>query len=123
MINILLMKKRYAKGDTICAEGDPANEAYIVRHGYVSISKNDGEREVPLATRGPGEIVGEMGLIDDRPRSATLTAKTDLELELITRKDLKTMFSNLPEPVSLMIQQLLERLRDMNELAAMNAPK
>lgn len=123
MINILLLKKKFPKGQVIFREGEPSNEAYIIRSGYVTISKSDGPRTVDLATRGPGEFVGEMGLIDDAPRSATLSARTDVELEIITRKNLKEMFSNLPEPVVLIIQQLLSRLRDMNELAAMNAPK
>jgi len=117
------MKKKFAKGDILFEEGAAGDEAYIIRHGYVTIAKRDEERTIELATRGPGEIVGEMALIDDSPRSASLIAKTDVEVELITRKDLKQMFTNLPEPVSLMIQQLLARLRDMNELAAMNAPK
>lgn len=122
-MHILLLKKKFTKGTTIFTEGADGNEAYIIRHGYVSIVKQDEERSVELATRGPGEIVGEMALIDNAPRSATLIAKTDVEVELITRKNLQEMFSNLPEPVSLMIQQLLERLRDMNELAAMNTPR
>ncbi len=122
-MHIILLKKKFAKGDTIFEEGAAGDEAYIIRHGYVTIAKHDDERVIELATRGPGEVVGEMALIDESPRSASLIAKTDVEVELITRKDLKDMFSSVPEPVSLMIQQLLARLRDMNELAAMNAPK
>ena len=122
-MHIILLKKKFSKGDTIFEEGASGEEAYIVRHGYVTITKKDDERIVELATRGPGEVVGEMALMDDSPRSASLIAKTDVELELITRKELDDMFSGVPEPVSLIIQQLLARLRDMNELAAMNAPK
>ena len=86
------------------------------------ISKKDGDRNVELATRGPGEVVGEMSLIDNSPRSATITARTDVELEIITRKNLQEMFAHLPESVVLIIEQLMTRLRDMNDLAAMNAP-
>lgn len=122
-MHIILLKKKFSKGDVLFEEGAEGSEAYIIRHGYVTITKKDGERTVELATRGPGEIVGEMALIDDAPRSASLVAKTDVEVELLTRKELDEMFTDLPEPVSLMIQQLLARLRDMNELAAMNAPE
>lgn len=123
MINILLLKKQFKKGDVVCEEGQVGSEAYIIRNGYLTISKMDGDKKIVLATRGPGEIVGEMALIDDCPRSATLTAKTDLTLELITRKNLKEMMEHLPEPVVLIIHQLLERLRDANEMAVMNAPE
>ena len=120
-INILLLKKNFKKGDVIFEEGDDGNEAYIVKKGYVTISKKDGDNEVELATRGPGEIVGEMALIDDSPRSATLSARTDLELEIITRADLKEMMENLPEAIVTIVHQLLERLRDTNELVAMDS--
>lgn len=123
MINILLLKKKYKKGDVIFEEGADGNEAYIVKSGYVAISKADGDRQIELATRGPGEIVGEMALIDDSPRSATLSAKTDLELEIITRGNLKEMMAGLPDPIVTIVHQLLERLRDANELAAMNSPE
>jgi CRP-like cAMP-binding protein len=121
-MHIILLKKKFTKGDLLFEEGAKGDEAYIIRHGYVTITKQDEDRTVELAIRGPGEIVGEMALIDEAPRSASLVAKTDVEVELITRKDLTGMFENVPEPVSLMIQQLLARLRDMNELAAMNSP-
>ena len=121
MINIMLMKKTFKKGAVIFEEGDDGNEAYVVKSGYVTILKADGDALVELATRGPDEIVGEMALIDDSPRSATLSAKTDLELEIITRKDLKDMMAQLPDAIGTMIRQLLERLRDANELVAMNS--
>ena len=120
MINILLLKKKFVRGDVIFNEGDEGTEAYIIRHGYVTISKDDDGELVELATRGPGEIVGEMSLIDDSPRSARMTAKTDVELEIMTGKDLKEMLSHLPEPVELMLQQMLDRLRDTNELVVMS---
>lgn len=118
MIKVLLLKKSFDVGQTIFAEGDTGSEAYLVRSGYVSICKQDGDQKIELATRGPGEIMGEMALIDDKPRSATVTAKTQVEVEIITRKDLKTMMSSTPEPVVLILHQLLARLRDTNDLAA-----
>jgi len=73
---------------------------------------------VELATRGPGEILGEMALIDDKPRSATVSAKTKVEAEVITRADLKGMLSHAPEQLVTILHQLLVRLRDANEMAA-----
>ena len=118
MIKVLLLKKTFEVGQTIFNQGDVGIEAFLVRSGYVSIWKQDGSQKIELATRGPGEIIGEMALIDDKPRSATVTAKTKIEVEVITRNDLKTMMSNTPEPVVLILHQLLTRLRDTNDLAA-----
>ena len=122
MIKVLLLKKTFEVGQVIFQEGDAGNEAYLVRSGYVSIWKQDGSKKVELATRGPGEIIGEMALIDDKPRSATVTAKTKVEVEIITRKDLNAMMATSPEPVVLILHQVLNRLRDVNELAASYAP-
>jgi len=118
MLKVILLKKTFDVGETIFKEGDIGGEAYLVRNGYVSIWKQDGDNRVELATRGPGEIIGEMALIDDKPRSATVIAKTDVVVEIITRSDLKKMLTGVPEPIVVMIHQLLTRLRDVNELAA-----
>lgn len=118
MLKIILLKKTFESGQTLFREGDPGTEAYLIRDGYVSINKVEGTKTVELATRGPGEIIGEMALIDDQPRSATILAKTKVDAEVITRSDLKTMLSHSPEPLITILHQLLVRLRDANELAA-----
>ena len=118
MLKIILLKKTFESGQLLFKEGDPGTEAYLLRTGYVAINKMEGARAVELATRGPGEVLGEMALIDDKPRSATVVAKTKVEAEVITRADLKTMLSNAPEPLVTILHQLLVRLRDANELAA-----
>lgn len=123
MIKILLMKKVFESGQVVFKEGDPGQEAYLIRGGYVSIRKLDGDREVELATRGPGEIIGEMALLDHHSRSATVVAKGRLEVEVVTRTSLEEMLQHSPEPLVKIINQLLQRLRDTNELAAMYSPK
>lgn len=118
MLKIMLMKRTFESGHTLFVDGDPGTEAYLIRQGYVSITKEKGGDSVELATRGPGEIIGEMALIDDKPRSATVKAKTRVEVEVITRTDMKTMLAGAPEQLVLILHQLLIRLRDANELAA-----
>ena len=120
MNKIVLLKRTFESGQTISKEGDPGGEAYLIREGYVTVWKMDGDRKVELATRGPGEIIGEMSLIDDRPRSASVTAKGKVVAEVITRNELKEMLAHSPEPLIHILRQLLERLRDTNELATMN---
>ena len=118
MIKLILLKRTFESGQVIFQEGDPGSEAYLIRTGYVAISKTDGTRNVELATRGPGEVMGEMALIDDKPRSATVIAKTKVEAEIVTRADLKDMLSHVPEQLVTILHQILFRLRDANEMAA-----
>ena len=94
MIKIILMKRAFESGQTVFNEGDSGSEAYLIREGYVSIWKMDGVHKVELATRGPGEIIGEMALIDDRPGRPIGTTKGKVEAEVITRNELKEMLAH-----------------------------
>jgi len=120
MIKIMLLKKTFETGNVIFKEGEIGNEAYLIRSGYVTIWKMEAGRVIELAARGPGEIIGEMALIEERPRSASVSAKGKVEVEVITRTELKKMMEGVPEQLSMIIHQLMQRLRDTNELAAMS---
>jgi CRP/FNR family transcriptional regulator, cyclic AMP receptor protein len=63
-------------GDVLMREGRPASEAFLVVEGTASVTLADTE----LATVGPGDLVGEMALLDHNPRSATVTALTPMRL-------------------------------------------
>ncbi|MBW1804301.1 MAG: cyclic nucleotide-binding domain-containing protein, partial [Deltaproteobacteria bacterium] len=57
--------------DIVIEEGTKGSSAYIILSGAVEVIKKSGEKEVTMATLGQGQVFGEMGLIEDRPRSAT----------------------------------------------------
>ena len=77
---------RYAAGQTIFNLGDPGHALYIVRSGEVEIYvKNDQGEKVVLETTRPGEIFGEVSLLDDGPRTAWVTAISDVELLRLDR--------------------------------------
>lgn len=117
-MKLLLLKRTFSSGEVLFREGEPGNETFLIREGYVRITKTDAGKTIELATRGPGEIIGEMALIDDKPRSATVTAKTPVGVEIITKGDLKKMLASAPEPLVTILNQLLVRLRDTTDLAA-----
>lgn len=120
MIKIMLLKKVFETGQPLFKEGDPGLETYLIRDGYVTIWKDEGGQRVDIATRGPGDIIGEMSLIDDRPRSANVTAKGRVEVEVITRNELKELLIHTPEPIQRILHQVFQRLRETNDLAAMS---
>jgi diguanylate cyclase len=72
------------KGTLLFAEGDVGSSAYLIGAGSVEIFLLREGAEVILAVRGPGEIIGEMAIIDNRPRSASARALADCDLVLIT---------------------------------------
>jgi CRP/FNR family transcriptional regulator, cyclic AMP receptor protein len=77
---------RYAAGQTIFNLGDPGHALYIVRSGEVEIYvKNDQGEKIVLETTRPGEIFGEVSLLDDGPRTAWVRAISDVELLRLDR--------------------------------------
>ena len=77
----------------IFAEGREGNYMYVVMNGEVSISLNDRV----IATASPGEIVGEMALINSDIRSATVTANTDCVLALIDQSSFESLLRHVPD--------------------------
>jgi diguanylate cyclase len=71
-------------GTLLFAEGDVGSSAYLIAGGSIEIFLVRENRDVTLAFRGPGEIIGEMAMIDSRPRSASARAAADCELVIIT---------------------------------------
>jgi CRP-like cAMP-binding protein len=118
-----LATKTFKAGQHIFKEGQKGREAYLIQHGYVSAWRTEGGRRISLGTRSEGEIVGEMALIDDSVRSATVTAGSDVEVKVITRKAMESALSEAPEILATILRQLLESLRTANDLVAMYAAK
>ena len=77
----------FQAGDIIIEEGTKGSSAYIILSGAVEVVKKTGEKEIAMATLGQGQVFGEMGLIEDRPRSATVKAVAEIKVRRIDRED------------------------------------
>lgn len=102
----------FPAGSVILAEGDAGNCMYVVMQGEVSVSVKD----KLLATAKPGEIVGEMALINSDIRSATVTAETDCQLALIDQGSFESLLRHVPDFTIHVVNVLADRLRDAYEL-------
>lgn len=111
------MHKKVCKpGDVIFREGDESTEAYWITSGRVEITIRSGSAGLPMARLGPGEIFGEMGLIDNKPRSATATALGPTELEVITEEEFEKDVLQQPARLRTYLGRLFERLRATDTL-------
>ncbi len=72
----LVSERRYESGDLIVREGETGREMYAILEGTVAVERDFAGELVLIARRGPGDVVGEMSAIEDRPRFATLRAQT-----------------------------------------------
>ena len=68
------LEDEYAPGETLCVEGEPGNEVFILLKGEVRILKKDSAGEKFIGTEKAGGFIGEMAVLDPAPRSATLVA-------------------------------------------------
>ena len=78
-------------GDELFAEGSYGDRAYIIQEGELEIIKTSSGRDVLLALRGPGEVIGEIALLEDRPRMASARARTEVSMLSIDRQQLKEL--------------------------------
>ena len=110
--------KEFPRGTVLFREGDPGKEMYVVQTGRVTISKRVGDVEKPLTTLGPGEFLGEMSILNNRPRSATATCTDACKLLVIDAKTFEAMIRGNAEIAIRLIKKLADRLQETNEQIA-----
>ena len=101
-------------GELLFEEGDFGEVAYLVVSGEVEIFRSSGNQERVLATVGRGEIIGEMSLIDNRPRVASARALSDTQVSLISRQSLQQRLDRLEKSdrvLRRLIGVLVDRIR------------
>jgi CRP-like cAMP-binding protein len=103
--------RSFKQGEIIFREGDPATDLYVIKSGRVDIAT--GNRL--LATLDDNGIFGEMALIDKAPRSATVTAATDVELVPVNEKQFLFLVSQTPFFALKVMRVLAGRLRVANK--------
>ena len=103
---------RYLKpGEVLFREGEAGDDAYIVEKGEIEISIDLPTGKKVIAELGKGEIIGEMSLIADAPRSATAIASVESELLVLKRDRLLKPVEAADPIMRLMIQMIVDRLR------------
>ena len=108
----LTVPTQLKKGTAMTRQGAAGGLAFIIVTGTAEVVR-DGKR---LALLGPGDVVGELSLIDGEPRSATVTATSDLEVLELNRADLLKLVTKAPPVMRKLLESLAQRLRDADLL-------
>src|SRR5262249_18537375 len=106
----------YEAGEVILRENDFGETAYVIEQGQVEVSKAIEGQNVHLAYLGAGETFGEMSMIDEKPRSATVTAVTETVVSEIRRDAFFNTFQTDPNVALTLLKVLFERLREANAM-------
>lgn len=104
--------RRVARNAHIVRAGEPTDFVYLVLSGNLNVQVSDAEgREAILSMLGPGELFGEMGVLDDEARSATVMAVTPSVLIVITKTDFKRCLQENFDVSHYVMRKLIQRLR------------
>jgi MFS superfamily sulfate permease-like transporter len=111
----LLQHQSLPAGTTLCHEGDPADRMWMIRSGTVSIRVGNSVRGPRIAALGPGTTIGEMAMIEDKPRSASVIVDEPVDLYVLTSDAFREIIARDPAIASLILgnisRDLSRRLR------------
>lgn len=108
--------REFPAGTILFREGERGEEMFVVRSGLVQVTKKLGDVDRPIATFGRGEFVGEMAILNDRPRTATAAVVEDAVCLVIDGRTLESMITKNPEIALRLIKRLARRLDSADEL-------
>lgn len=111
-----VFSKTYQAGDVIFHRGDHGEHALFIERGAVDVVIDKDGAEVVIAKLGKGEIVGEMSMIDDAPRSADVVATEETEVIVIQRSRFIKPLTSADPMMSLILRVLLTRFRNAQDL-------
>jgi CRP-like cAMP-binding protein len=109
----------FEPGAVVFREGDASNTCYVIRSGHARAVRGHADgRSITLARFGPGDIFGELAMLDDERRSATVETLDETDALAIQGSDMRRLLREHPEIAIKLITALGRRLRDTNERLA-----
>jgi len=107
--------RQFAQGQILFREGDPSDGVLRLLRGTVEVVRElDGDL-ILLGTVGAGQLVGEMGVVENQPRSATVRAASDVEAEFLSPTEFLDQIVGSPPAARQLIERLSQRLREADE--------
>jgi CRP/FNR family cyclic AMP-dependent transcriptional regulator len=110
------VSRTYAKNTILVSEGDPSDLFYIILSGKVKVYLSDEKgKEVLLNIQGPGEYFGELALIDEAPRSASIMTLESCQMAVVSRAGFERCLEEHPSFALGLIRILVRRIRSLTE--------
>ena len=103
-------------GELVFAEGSPGDALYVVLDGELEVSKRQSDQDVVLAVRRAGEFIGEMSLLEQAPRSASVRTLRESRLLRINRAAFETLLSCSPSAPLTILRTVTSRLRSTESM-------
>ena len=100
-------------GKTLVEEGSPGHEFFLIIDGTATVTRNGRK----IATLGPGQYFGELALLDRGPRTATVTADTDMQVLVLGQREFAGVLDEVPGLARKLLSAMATRLRDADTRA------
>ena len=110
-----MSRAHFAEGQVLFREGDPADSVFRLLSGAVDILRELDGDPILLGTVGAGQFIGEMGVVENRPRSATARAASEVEVEIFTPTEFLDHIASSPRAARELIERLSQRLREADD--------
>lgn len=110
--------RTYRDGEIVVRQGERANCMYIIQEGQVEVFVEKDGRELPLAVRGEGEVIGEMAIFGRAPHSATVRAKEEARILTVDKRGFLRRVQEDPSLAFHLLQNMSDRIRDLSEKLA-----
>ena len=110
-----MTRTHFAKGQILFREGDPPDCVFRLLSGAVDILRELDGDPILLGTVGAGQFIGEMGVVEDRPRNATAQVAGKVEAEILTPSEFFDQIAGSPSAARELIQRLSQRLREADD--------
>ena len=111
----LCVPRSYEASEEIVVEGSTGLGLFVITGGRVEVTRGAGDEKVVFAELGSGDLLGEMSLVDDQPRSATVRTLEPTTCLLITRGSFQSLVDREPEIAWCIVPVLAGRLRALQE--------
>jgi CRP/FNR family cyclic AMP-dependent transcriptional regulator len=108
-------RTHFAEGQVLFREGDPADGVFRLLSGAVDIVRDLDGDPILLGTVSVEQFIGEMGVVENRPRSATARAASEVEVEFLTPTEFLDQIAGSPQAARELIQRLSQRLREADD--------
>jgi CRP/FNR family transcriptional regulator, cyclic AMP receptor protein len=106
-------RRRWSRGDDLIREAESTRNVVLIKHGRVKITLTaPSGKQVILAIRGPGDLLGESAAIDGQDRSATITALTEVDAVSVTRAEFWQLLRVAPDITHELLVMMSSRLRE-----------
>jgi CRP/FNR family cyclic AMP-dependent transcriptional regulator len=110
------VRRSFPKGRTIVSEGETSQSLYLLLSGRAKVQRSDSEgKEVILAILGPGEFFGEMSLIDDAPRSASVITIEPSDFISVNKESFKAVLNSSTDMCLAIMRGIVKRLREADK--------